>query len=67
MDDGRGDVVGAVIVVAVGRELALGAVVDNQAGLVADRVDLRVLDGGQRVGNDGQTGDARAISMASYA
>ena len=74
-DDPLGDVVGAIVVVAVDRELALGAVADHQivigaldilvlvAGhvlgvLVVDRVDLGVLDGGQRVGGDGQTGHA---------
>ena len=57
VDHGRGDVVGTIIVIAVGREVAFGAVVDDKAGFVADRVDLRVLDRGQRVSDDGQTGD----------
>ena len=53
-----GDLVGAVVVVAVGRELAVDEIVDDQTGLVPHRVHRRVLDGGQRVGDDAQTGDA---------
>ena len=36
--------VGAVVVVAVGREVALDEVVDGEAGVVAERSHLRVLD-----------------------
>ena len=60
MHDGGGDVVGAVVVVAVDREVALGDVVDNEAGLVTHRGDLGVLDGAQGVGDDGQARDAAA-------
>ena len=39
-----GNLVGAVVVVAVAREVALGLEVDGEARLVADDSDLRVLD-----------------------
>ena len=60
MNDGCCNVICAVIVVAVGREFALGTVVNDQSGFIADRVDLCVLDCRQRVGNDGQAGNATA-------
>ena len=44
-----GDVIGAVIIVAVLREVALDLVIGDEALLVADALDLGVLDGGQRV------------------
>ena len=82
-DDPLGDVVGAVVVVAVDRELALGAVADDQVVvgalnvlvlvafqglrvLVVDRVDLGVLDGGEGVGGDGQTGHAAAEGAVHF-
>ena len=59
-----GDVIGAVIIVAVLREVALDLVIGDEALLVADALDLGVLDGGQGVdhmaeaGNTGRKGAA---------
>ena len=54
VNDGCCNIVCTVVIVTVGREVSLGAVVDNQSGFVANRVNLRVLDSGQGVSNDGQ-------------
>ena len=59
LDDVVGDLVHAVIVVAVLGEVALDLVVGHEAGLVADDLDLRVLDCGEGVGDDGEARDAR--------
>ena len=56
--DGGGDIVGAVIVVAVDGEIAFGKVVHHKASFVAHGGDLRVFDCGERVGDNGQPGDA---------
>lgn len=56
MQDILSDAVDPVVVVAELGELALSPVIDHNAGLVADRIDLSILDGGQRVCHDGQTG-----------
>ena len=58
--DRRRDVVGAVVVVAVPRELPLGHVVDDQARLVPHRGDRRVADRGEGVRDDRQARDAAA-------
>ena len=47
-----------VVVVAKLGELALDAVIDRQAGGVADDVDPGVFHGGERVGGDRESGDA---------
>ena len=60
VDNGSGDIIGAVVIVAVEREVTFGDVVRNQAGLVAHRGNLGVLNSSQGVGNDGQAGDAAA-------
>ena len=52
-----GDFVHAGVVVAVAGELALGLEVDDEAFLVADALDLGVLDGGQGVCSHGKAGD----------
>ena len=54
------DLVDAVVVVTVLGELTLGLEVDDDAILVADGVDLGVLDGGQGVSHDGKASDARS-------
>src|SRR6185437_6058763 len=46
------DLVGAVVVVVISRELALGDVAGDEAGVVAHWPDRRVPDGGQGVGGD---------------
>ena len=53
------DDVHAVVVVSVLGEVALDVEVDDEAGLVADGSDRRVLDGRERVGHDREAGDAR--------
>ena len=49
-----GEDVDAVVVVAVLGEVALDVEVDDDALLIADRVNLGVLDGGQGVSHDGE-------------
>ena len=57
--DAAGDVVHAVVVVAVLGEVALHLVIDGQAGFVADDLDAGVLDGRQGICDNGQSCDAR--------
>ena len=52
------DLIDTVVVVAVLGEVALDLVIGNKAGLIANDLDLGVLDGGKRVGHDGETGNA---------
>ena len=54
----RGERVDAVVVVAEGREVAVGLEVDDQPALVADGADPGVLDGREAVGHDGEAGHA---------
>ncbi len=55
---GDGDVVGAVVVVAVFGEIALDLIVGDKALLVADALDLGVLDGREAVHHVAEPGDA---------
>ena len=59
-----GDVIGAVIIVAVLREVALDLVIGNEALLVADALDLGVLDGGQGVDHMAEAGNAGSEGAA---
>ena len=52
------DLVGAVVVVAVFREVALDLKAGGKAGLVAQGLDLGVLDGAQGVDDVGEACDA---------
>ena len=58
------DLVRALVVVAVLGEVALDLVVDNNTLLVADGLDLGVLDSADRVDNMGEAGDARSEGAA---
>ena len=60
----NGDVIGAVIIVAVLREIALDLVIGDEALLIADALDLGVLDGGQRVDHMAEARDAGGKSAA---
>ena len=54
-----GEMVHAVVVVAVARELARGLEVLDEPGLgIADGLDLRILDRRERIGENRETGDA---------
>ena len=59
-DDVLGDHVNLVVVVTVLRELTNDVKVDSKTSLVADGSDLGVLDGGEGVSNDGETGDTES-------
>ncbi len=52
------DLVHPIVVVAEQRELALGLVVRDEPGLVANHLHLRVLDGGKAVGHHREPGHA---------
>ena len=64
LEQPHGNVVGAVVVIAVLGEVALDLVVDDDALLVAHGLDLGVLDGAQRVDDVGEAGDARGERAA---
>ena len=58
VQDILGDLVYTVIIVAVLGIVALDLVVNGQALLVADDLDLGILDGGEGIGHYGEAGDA---------
>ena len=57
LEQPHGNVVGAVIVVAIAGEVALGLELEGEAGLIADDVDLGIFDGGDGVDHMREAGD----------
>jgi hypothetical protein len=57
---GRRELIHAIVIVAELREIALGLVIDYNAGFVADHFHARIANGRQAVRNHRQASDAKS-------